>query len=83
MYKLDLSRAYRQLPLDPGDIHFMGSAWGGRLFIHRVAMMGMRPGAMMCQRTTAAVVFAMEEEDFGNMNYIDDLIGAEREDRAW
>ncbi len=31
-------------------------------------MMGMRPGAMMCQRTTAAVVFAMEEEDFDVMN---------------
>ncbi len=83
MYKSLLSRAYRQLPLDPGDIHFMGSAWRGRLFIHRVAMMGMWPGAMMYQRTTAAVVFAMEEEDFDVMNYIDDLIGAEREDRAW
>ncbi len=38
--------------------------------------MGMKPGAMMCQRTTAALVFAMEEEDFDVMNYIDDLIGA-------
>ncbi len=82
MYKRDLSQSYRQLPLDPGDIHFMGSAWGGRLFIHRVAMMGMRSGVMMYQRTTVAVVFAMEKEDFDVMNYIDDLIVAEIEDRA-
>ncbi len=26
LYKLDLSRAYRQIPVDPGDMHFMGSA---------------------------------------------------------
>ncbi len=36
MYKRDLSWTYRQLPLDPGDIYFMRSAWGGRLFIYRV-----------------------------------------------
>jgi hypothetical protein len=44
--------------------------------------MGLRTGAMICQRLTTAVVFILEKLGFDVCNYIDDLAGAEEEDKA-
>jgi len=48
LYKRDLSRAYRQFPLDPGDIHLQGIYWRNEFFIDCALVMGCRAAAMMC-----------------------------------
>jgi hypothetical protein len=77
IYKQDLSRAYRQIPVDPRDITFLGSALAKHLFIDRVSVMGLRTGALTCQRTTSGVVHVMEKENYDCTNYQDDFIGVE------
>jgi hypothetical protein len=44
---LDLRRAYRQLVIDPGDIHLMGYKWKGHIYFDRVLTMGLRSAASM------------------------------------
>ena len=39
--KRDLKRAYRQLPVDPGDIPLLGYSWQGNLYVDKVLPMGL------------------------------------------
>ena len=77
LYKRDLKRAYRQIPIDPGDINLLGVSWRNCVFIDRVAPFGLRSAAMMCQRTTSAVKYIFKEWGFEIVNYLDDFAGAE------
>ena len=77
MYKKDLSRAYRQLPVDPRDWGFLGYVWKSHLFFDTVLAMGLRSACMCCQRTTNAVTYIFKSYGFDLVNYIDDFAGAE------
>jgi hypothetical protein len=35
LFKKDLKRAYRQIPVCPGDIHFIGFSWENCLFVDK------------------------------------------------
>ena len=83
MYKRDLSRAYRQFAVCPGDLGYLGLAWGGRVFLDLRLAMGLSSAAMMCQRATSAVAYMMEEEGYGLDNYLDDFAGVELGILAW
>jgi hypothetical protein len=41
LFKKDLKRAYRQIPVCPGDIHFIGFSWENCLFVDRVLPMAL------------------------------------------
>ena len=47
LFKCDLSRAYRQLPVDPGDLNYLGYKWRGELFIDVTLTMGLRSVAYL------------------------------------
>ena len=83
MYKKDLSRAYRQIPIDPGDVHLVGYQWKGHIFFDKVLSMGLRSSAYICQRVTSAVSYMCTQMGYDVLNYIDDFAGAEKEDQAW
>lgn len=82
LFKRDLSRAYRQLPVCPGDIHLLGYKWAGQLFYDRVLAMGLRSAAQMCQRVTSAIGFIFKKRGFDVINYLDDFGGAETPGKA-
>ena len=42
MFKVDLSRYFRQVPLDPGDYSLIGYVIGGDIYFDKVLPMGMR-----------------------------------------
>ena len=73
MYKVDLSRAYRQLRSDPFDWAFLGISWQQENFIDVAIPFGLRHGASACQRTTMAVA-EIAQGKFGAIiyPYIDD-----------
>ena len=77
LYKRDLKRAYRQVPVDPGDYHLLGYRWRGLIFFDRMLPMGLRMAAMACQRTTNAVSSICAHAGFDVLNYLDDFIGVE------
>jgi hypothetical protein len=77
LFKKDLKRAYRQIPVGPGNIHFIGFSWENCLFVDRVLPMGLRSSAQICQRITTAVCYMYFQMGFSAVNYLDDFGGAE------
>ncbi len=77
IYKRDLSRAYRQIPVCPGDIRHLGFQWQGNIYIDRVLPFGLRSAAMICQRVSSAIAYIVNTRGFQIVNYLDDFAGAQ------
>ncbi|CAC5395923.1 unnamed protein product [Mytilus coruscus] len=78
IWKLDLSRAFRQLVLhvlDPHDLHLKGYEWRGQIFIDNRLIFGMRSSPQACQRTTNAVSYMLWKSNIHTINYVDDFGG--------
>ena len=75
MYGMDLSRAYRQLRIDPGDWPLMGLKWKGKWYLDTTPAFGVRLGAHFCCRTTGAVCHLAAKNNRPMFAYIDDFIG--------
>ena len=75
LYKIDISRAFRHIRIDPGDLDLLGLRHG-EYFIDGTLPFGFRHGSVFCQCCTDAVLYIMKEKfHFPNLyNYIDDLI---------
>jgi len=82
IFKKDLKKAYRQIPVDPGDVPLLGYKWQGKFYFDTSLPMGMRSSAQICQRVTCAVVHVTTSNGFRTVNYLDDFAGAETADRA-
>jgi len=82
LFKKDLKKAYRQIPIDPKDIPLLGYRWRGSLYFDCALPMGLRSSAYICQRVTTAVSYIMGERGFSILNYLDDFAGAERPETA-
>ncbi|XP_021354869.1 uncharacterized protein LOC110451275 [Mizuhopecten yessoensis] len=82
LFKRDLKRAYRQIPIDPGDIHLVGYMWSGKIYLDRVLSMGLRSAAYICQRLTSAVSFICLQAGYYILNYLDDFGGAEEQSKS-
>ena len=77
LFKIDLSRAYRQLRSDPLDWALLGIAWQDSYFLDTAIPFGLRHGASACQRVTDAVIEIVSHElPIRARAYIDDTIGA-------
>ena len=59
IFKADLRRAFRQIPVDPADIPLLGFQVNDLLYFHVVLPFGLRSAVLICQRTTKAVVFIL------------------------
>ena len=77
LFKLDLARAYRQLPSDPWDWPLLGISWDDQYYFDRAIPFGVRHGAMACQRVTNALCHIEKSEmDMDSIGYIDDTAAA-------
>ena len=77
MYKVDLARAYRQLPSDPFNWPLLGLSWELATFIDLAIPFGLRHGAMACQRVTEAICFILRRRQRAStLPYIDDFGGS-------
>ena len=83
MFKIDLSRYFRQLPLDPGDYSLIGYIIDGQLYYDKVLPMGMRTAPYIAQRVTNAIRYIHEQYKYFLLNYVDDFLGAEDKGKAW
>jgi hypothetical protein len=75
LFKIDLARAFRQIPLDPLDAAYLGIHWAGKDYIDCFLPFGWRHGSAACQRITDIVRFILKKQNVTVVNYIDDLIG--------
>ena len=74
LYKIDISRAFRHLRIDPGDLYLLGFYHNNYYFDGSLAF-GYRHGSAFFQRCSDAIRYIMKNQGFPTMfNYIDDLI---------
>ena len=71
VFKKELQRAYRQIPVDPADYHMLGLSNNGRFYFHTTVPFGLRSATMACQRTTKGVYIWNQEEILVDV-YIED-----------
>ena len=83
MFKVDLSRYFRQLPLDPGDYSLIGYIINRQIYFDKVLPMGMRSAPYIAQRVTNAISYIHRQLARFILNYVDDFVGAELRDRIW
>ena len=83
MFKIDLSRYFRQIPLDPGDYSLIGYVIQGKIYFDKVLPMGMRSAPYIEQRLTNAITHIHTRLGFFLLNYVDDFVGAEEKHTIW
>ena len=75
LYKIDISRAFRQIKIDPSDIDLLGFKIENQYFRDQSVPFRSRHGSQIFQRCTDAIRFIMAQHSFPTLwNYIDDLI---------
>ena len=82
MFKTDLYRAYKQLFVDPREIHMPAFKWKNCIYIDKTLPFGLRSAAYLCQRTTNMIRYILKQRDVDIVNYIDDLGGADTPEKA-
>ena len=78
IWKADLSRAYRQLRIDPLDTPLLAIKHRGYYYLDLCPSFGCRTSGGSCQRTTDAVVYMMAKRGHFTLAYVDDFCGVER-----
>ena len=83
MYKRDVSRCFRWLPLDPFDYSLFGYMWEDLYYFDMVLAMGHRIAPYICQRVMCMLRYIHTTIGLFLLNYVDDFVGAEKADIAW
>ena len=75
LFKIDISRAFRQIKVDPGDIDLLGIRFEDQHFIDLSVPFRYRHGSKSFEHCTDSIRHIMAKHGFpGLYNYIDDLI---------
>lgn len=82
-FKVDLNRAFRQIPLCPRDWSLMGTTWKGQFYFDKVTVMGSRTGPMACQRVTNMIRHIHAEMGYDVRNFVDDFMGIKLLNKVW
>ena len=82
VFKKDLRRTYRQIPIDPQDYPLLGLYIDGSLYFHTALPFGLCSATMICQCTTKSVAYILNTEGIFVDVYIDDFYGAESSDSS-
>ena len=75
IYKIDLSRAFRQLPVDPHDYDLLCLRWKGAYFSDHFTPFGHVGGSLSCCRLTSFFRYLARRNGYVTYCYVDDVIG--------
>ena len=77
LYKIDVSRAFCHVKIDPGDYDLLG------LDVDTWVPFGMRHGSQIFQRISDAVRYIMHQKGYTMIDYIDDYVSMGVPNVAW
>ena len=83
LYKVDLKRAFRNLMVDPADIHVLGLTWQDKYYVDLAIPFGYNHGSACCQRVTDAIRHICAKRGYWLFAYVDDMIGLELPHKAF
>ena len=72
--KIDISRAFRNLRIDPRDFDLLALKWRDASYLDISVPMGLKTGSALCQRITDVLRHIMRSKNVTLFNYIDDVI---------
>ena len=75
LFCLDLSRAYRQLRVNPQEWPLLGLTWNNQFYFDLSLEFRGRWHAAACQRVTEALRFILAKEGITVWPYLDDIVG--------
>ena len=75
LYKIDISRAFRHVKIDPGDLDLLGLTWRDTTYVDTCLPFGSRHGSQIFQCSNDAVHHVMRQHGFTVVNYVDDFVG--------
>ena len=75
LYKIDVSRAFRHVKLDPSDYDLLGLVWDDATYVDTCLPFGAWHGTKIFQRISDAIRFGMRQMGYSIINYVDDFIG--------
>ena len=75
IYKIDLARAFRQLPVDPYDYNLLTLKWKKGYFCDVYTPFGHSGGSLTCSRITGLFRYLAYKHGFTTYTYVDDVIG--------
>ena len=73
VFKVDISRAFRNVRIDPADALRLRICWQDRYYLDRNLPFGAVHGTAIFQRITDFIRFLMAQQGFTVYNYIDDI----------
>ena len=82
IYKVDVSRAFRHVKIDPGYFDLLGLEWQG-VYVDTCVPFGTRHGSQIFQHLSDAVRYMMRQKGFLMVDYIDDYVGMGVPSVAW
>ena len=82
LYKIDLSRAFCQLRIDPHDFNLLCLKWEGKYYIDLYCPFGHKSGSMSMSRLTQLFTYIMREKGYTICSYVDDMIGCSLRGKA-
>ena len=74
LFKIDISRAFRHIKVDPADYDLLGLYWNGH-FLDTCVPFGSRHGTQIFQRVSDAIRYVIRCHGYKIMNYVDDFFG--------
>ena len=74
LYKIDVSRAFHHVKVDPGDYDLLGLYWR-HAYVDTCVPFGTRHGSKIFQHLSDAVHHIMRHRGFRVIDYIDDYVG--------
>ena len=70
--KVDVSRAFRNLRVDPGDVLNFGIQWQGCQYLDALAAFGWVHGSWAFQMMSNTIAYVMAQQGYKMFPYIDD-----------
>ena len=75
LFKIDISRAFRHVKIDPFDLDLLGLRWRDITYVDTCLPFGSRHGTQIFQRISDAIRFIMRRDGYDVINYVDDFVG--------
>jgi len=84
MAKMDIQRAYRNIPVISNDCRLLGLQWQSQAYIDKVLPFGLRSAPLIFSAVPDSLLWIMERRGVSwAIRYVDNFLTIGRPDKTW